>query len=137
MFYLVNLPVTSTSLKQIVDIQVCMIRILSRLHLETLQVITSEYLVILKGIFIESKSVNTKSRYLLANFDLFLELISFCKNNSVNMIIMEKFTVNPTAIEKLDLHPFPVKVTNVNVSIFQISILKVKDLIVPKYFINA
>ncbi|KAL7294393.1 hypothetical protein TKK_0012398 [Trichogramma kaykai] len=101
MFYLVNLPVTSTSLKQIVDIQVCMLRILSRLHLGTLQTITSEYLSILD------------------------DLIIFCKNNSVNRMILEKFVVKSGAIDNVDLQSFTVKVTNDNVSIFQISILKI------------
>jgi hypothetical protein len=49
MFYLINVPVSRASLKKIIDIQVCMVQILSRLDLEMHENITSEYLNILEG----------------------------------------------------------------------------------------
>lgn len=50
MFHLINKPVTkSDSLKKIIEIQLCMVRILSRLNLEMHQIIITEYLNIFEG----------------------------------------------------------------------------------------
>lgn len=63
MFYLINVPVTKNdSLKKILEIQVCMVRMLSRLNLEMHQIITTEYLNIFEG--------NNSTKCLLENQSL-------------------------------------------------------------------
>ncbi|XP_014204493.1 serine/threonine-protein kinase ATR [Copidosoma floridanum] len=102
MFYLINIPVSLESHKKIIDIQVCMVQILSRLNLEMLTKITAEYLNILN-------ELNRLS----------------CENKISEDTILDKFKADPSAIEYLNLIPFPIKLNFRNISLFQISILKI------------
>ncbi|XP_011503709.1 PREDICTED: serine/threonine-protein kinase atr-like [Ceratosolen solmsi marchali] len=102
MFYLINMPISKASLKKIIDIQVCMVRILSRLNLELHANITSEYLNILE------------------------ELICFSNlSNNNKEITLNKFQADQNIINDLTLIPFSVIVKYEHISLFQTSILKI------------
>ena len=123
MFYLIKLPVTSASLQKIVEIQVCMLRILARLHLEMLDSITSEYLNILEGkmLFCSTKALIEINW----NFLFFSEVSNFCNQNNTEDLNLQKFRVCSSKSKNLNLEPFPICVKQKDVSIFQISILNV------------
>ncbi|OXU29026.1 hypothetical protein TSAR_005154 [Trichomalopsis sarcophagae] len=102
MFYLISVPVSSASLQKIIDIQVCMVRILSRLNREMHENITSEYLSILD------------------------ELVSFDKQiKQIKEIKLNKFQADQNAADYLNLTPYTVTVKYDDISLFLTSVLKV------------
>ncbi|KAJ8680180.1 hypothetical protein QAD02_015967 [Eretmocerus hayati] len=102
MFYLISVPVSFGSFKRVIDIQTCMVRILSRQNLEIHQIITAEYL------------------------DVLNELNSFNKKTTdTHKIQLIKFQADQNAIDYLQLQSFPITVSIEEISKFQSSVLKI------------
>ncbi|XP_028046695.1 serine/threonine-protein kinase ATR isoform X2 [Monomorium pharaonis] len=100
MFYLVCNPSSDVVLSNSIEIQACMLRILSRHHVTMFQTITSEYL------------------------SIFDEIADFYSNTTEEMII-SKFYTEKNIIENLDLTPFSAKIKLLNVPSIQASLLKI------------
>ncbi|KAL0107168.1 hypothetical protein PUN28_015590 [Cardiocondyla obscurior] len=100
MFYLVCKPSSNAVLSNSIEVQACMLRILSRHHTSMFQTITSEYLSILD------------------------EIAEFYVGSAEEMTL-SKFQTEKDVIENLDLTPFPVKIMSKSVPSIQSSLLKV------------
>ncbi|XP_025986385.1 serine/threonine-protein kinase ATR [Solenopsis invicta] len=100
MFYLVSKPPSDVVLANSIEVQACMLRILSRHHMTMFQTITSEYLSILD------------------------EIAEFYASATEEMTL-SKFHTEKDIIENLDLTPFPAKITSLNVPSIQASLLKI------------
>ncbi|XP_011699804.1 PREDICTED: serine/threonine-protein kinase ATR isoform X2 [Wasmannia auropunctata] len=100
MFYLVCKPSSNVVLSSSIEVQACMLRILSKHHITMFQTITSEYLSILD------------------------EISEFCESTTEE-ITLSKFHTDKDIIENLDLTPFPAKIKSSDVLSIQASLLKI------------
>ncbi|KZC05824.1 Serine/threonine-protein kinase atr [Dufourea novaeangliae] len=102
MFYIVGEPLSNKILLNSIEIQACMLRILSRHHVSTFETITTEYMNILQ------------------------ELCEFYKaNGDGDEIVLAKFNIERDIIENLDLQAFPVTIKYSDIPLVQNSILKI------------
>ncbi|KAG5348071.1 ATR kinase, partial [Acromyrmex charruanus] len=99
MFYLICKQSSDVVLSNSIEVQACMLRILSRHHMAMFQTITSEYLSILD------------------------EILEFYMS-AAEEITLSKFHTEKDIIENLDLTPFPVKIKSSDVPSIQSSLLK-------------
>ncbi|XP_018347657.1 PREDICTED: serine/threonine-protein kinase ATR-like [Trachymyrmex septentrionalis] len=100
MFYLICKQSSDVVLSNSIEVQACMLRILSRHHMTMFQTITSEYLNILD------------------------EILEFYMSTAEEMTL-SKFHTEKDIIENLDLTPFPVKIKSSDVPSIQSSLLKI------------
>ncbi|KYN10085.1 Serine/threonine-protein kinase atr [Trachymyrmex cornetzi] len=100
MFYLICKQSSNVVLSNSIEVQACMLRILSRHHMEMFQTITSEYLSILD------------------------EILEFYMSAAEEMTL-SKFHTEKDIIQNLDLTPFPVKIKSSDVPSIQSSLLKI------------
>ncbi|CAK9833676.1 Serine/threonine-protein kinase atr [Anthophora retusa] len=102
MFYIVGDPLSNEILSNSIEIQACMLRILSRHHITIFETISNEYLNILQ------------------------ELSEFHKSNGQeDKLTLSKFSTERTIIENLDLQAFPVTIQYSDIPSVQTSILKI------------
>ncbi|XP_012230547.1 serine/threonine-protein kinase ATR [Linepithema humile] len=102
MFYLVCKPSSNVVLSNSIEVQACMLRILSTHHMTMFQTISSEYLNILDEIFeFHTNSTETEE------------------------MTLSKFHTEKDIIQNLDLTPFPAKIKLTNVPLVQTSLLKI------------
>ncbi|KAL6262489.1 hypothetical protein P5V15_007574 [Pogonomyrmex californicus] len=100
MFYLICKPSSNVILSNSIEVQACMLRILSRHHMTMFETITLEYLSILD------------------------EISEFYKD-AAEEIILSKFCTEKDIIQNLDLTPFPAKIKSSDVPSIQESLLKI------------
>ncbi|TGZ48346.1 Serine/threonine-protein kinase ATR [Temnothorax longispinosus] len=100
LFYLVCKPSSDVVLSNSIEVQACMLRILSRHHMTMFQTITSEYLSI-------------------------LDEMSEFYGGATEEMTLSKFHTDKDIIENLDLTPFPAKIKLSNVPLIQTSLLKI------------
>ncbi|XP_011875240.1 PREDICTED: serine/threonine-protein kinase ATR [Vollenhovia emeryi] len=100
MFYLVCKQSSNVVLTNSIEVQACMLRILSRHHTVMFETISSEYLSI-------------------------LDEISEFYGSTAEEITLSKFHTEKDIIENLDLTPFPVKIQSSDVPSIQTSLLKI------------
>ncbi|XP_018056134.1 PREDICTED: serine/threonine-protein kinase ATR [Atta colombica] len=100
MFYLICKQSSDVVLSNSIEVQACMLRILSRHHMTMFQTITSEYLSILD------------------------EILEFHMSAAEEMTL-SKFYTEKDIIKNLDLTPFPVKIKSSDVPSIQSSLLKI------------
>ncbi|KOX79522.1 Serine/threonine-protein kinase atr [Melipona quadrifasciata] len=102
MFYLIGNPLSNEVLDNSVEIQACMLRILSRHHVTMFETISNEYMNILQ------------------------EISEFYKiHGEEDEIILDKFHTEKDVIENLDLQAFPVTIKYCDIPLVQTSIIKV------------
>ncbi|XP_063984803.1 serine/threonine-protein kinase ATR-like [Diachasmimorpha longicaudata] len=101
LFHVLGDPLNPQVLLNSLEVQACMLRILSRLHLPEFLRITDEYLAILD------------------------DILDFESDTRQTQITIKHFVVEPNSIEKLDLTHFPVTITRESIVTTQISIMKV------------
>ncbi|KAG6794440.1 serine/threonine-protein kinase atr-like [Apis mellifera caucasica] len=102
MFYLVGNPLSNEILNNSIEIQACMLRILSRHHITMFETISNEYMDILE------------------------EISEFYRMNSEeDRIILSKFYTERNIIENLDLQAFPVTIKYYDLPLVQTSIFKI------------
>ncbi|XP_076632761.1 serine/threonine-protein kinase atr isoform X1 [Colletes latitarsis] len=102
MFYIVGDPLSNKILVNSIEIQACMLRILSRHHVTMFETISIEYMNILQ------------------------EISQFYKiNEDGDEITLTKFNIERNAIENLDLQAFPVTIKYSDIPLVQMSILKI------------
>ncbi|XP_003702936.2 serine/threonine-protein kinase ATR isoform X1 [Megachile rotundata] len=102
MFYIVGDPLSDNILNNSIEIQACMLRILSRHHITMFETISIEYMNILQ------------------------EISEFYKTNGdEDEIILVKFNAQRNIIENLDLQAFPVTLKCSNIPVVQVSVLKI------------
>ncbi|XP_015115874.1 serine/threonine-protein kinase atr [Diachasma alloeum] len=101
LFHVIGDPLNPQVLLNSLEVQACMLRILSRLHLPEFFRITQEYLAILD------------------------DTLDFESDPRKSQIIIKQFVVEPNSIEKLDLTHFPVTITRESIVTTQISIMKI------------
>ncbi|XP_020296818.1 serine/threonine-protein kinase ATR [Pseudomyrmex gracilis] len=101
MFYLICTPPSNMVLSNSIEVQACMLRILSRHHISMFETISSEYLNILD------------------------ETLEFYVNTAkTEEMTISKFYTEKDIIPNLDLTPFSAKIKASNASLVQISLLK-------------
>ncbi|XP_033336517.2 serine/threonine-protein kinase ATR [Megalopta genalis] len=102
MFYIVGEPLSNEILANSIEIQACMLRILSRHHITMFEIISNEYMNILQ------------------------EILEFYKSNGdTEELKLAKFNADREIIENLDLQAFPVTIMYSDVPQVQMSILKI------------
>nr|XP_031832738.1 serine/threonine-protein kinase atr-like [Nomia melanderi] len=102
MFYIVGEPLSNEILMNSIEIQACMLRILSRHHITMFEVVSAEYINILQ------------------------EILEFYKTNGdEDEFTLAKFNTDREIIENLDLRAFPVVIKYFDIPQVQISILKI------------
>ncbi|KMQ96860.1 serine threonine-protein kinase atr-like protein [Lasius niger] len=102
MFYLTSMPSSNVVLSNSIEVQACMLRILSRHHSTMFQTISSEYL------------------------NIFDEISEFYLNaKETEEITLSKFHTERNIIQDLDLTPFPAKIKLSNVPSVYTSLLKI------------
>ncbi|XP_076757525.1 serine/threonine-protein kinase ATR [Xylocopa sonorina] len=102
MFYIVGEPLSDEILNDSIEIQACMLRILSRHHISMFEIISNEYMNILR------------------------EISEFYKTSEEgDKIILAKFNTERNIIENLDLQASPVNVKYSDIPLIQTSILKI------------
>ncbi|XP_043511522.1 serine/threonine-protein kinase atr [Frieseomelitta varia] len=102
MFYLIGNPLSNEVLDNSVEIQACMLRILSRHHVTMFETISNEYMNILQ------------------------EISEFYKvHGEEDEIILDKFHTEKDVIENLDLQAFPVAIKYCDIPLVQTSIIKI------------
>nr|XP_034192073.1 serine/threonine-protein kinase ATR [Osmia lignaria]XP_034192074.1 serine/threonine-protein kinase ATR [Osmia lignaria]XP_034192075.1 serine/threonine-protein kinase ATR [Osmia lignaria] len=102
MFHIIGDPLSDNILNNSIEIQACMLRILSRHHITMFETISLEYMNILQ------------------------EISEFYKTNlDENEIVLDKFNAERNIIENLDLQAFPITLKCSNIPLVQISILKI------------
>ncbi|XP_025157159.1 serine/threonine-protein kinase ATR [Harpegnathos saltator] len=102
MFYLVCVPSSKVILSKSIEVQACMLRILSRHHFGMFDAISSEYINILN------------------------EISEFYTNNvDTEEMTLSKFHTEKDIIQNLDLTPFTVKINSSQMPSVQASILKI------------
>ncbi|XP_076654433.1 serine/threonine-protein kinase ATR [Halictus rubicundus] len=102
MFYIVGEPLSNEILANSIEIQACMLRILSRHHVTMFEVISVEYINILQ------------------------EILEFYETSGYGKeLTLAKFNADKGSIENLNLQAFPVTIKYSDVPQVQISILKI------------
>ncbi|KAG7210316.1 hypothetical protein KM043_011857 [Ampulex compressa] len=102
MFYILGDPLSEATLANSIEIQACMLRILSRHHITMFQKISLKYIEILQ------------------------DIIEFYENGrNEQQIILAKFSTERTLIENVDLKSFPIIIKYSEIQSIQISVLKV------------
>ncbi|XP_053989775.1 uncharacterized protein LOC128882206, partial [Hylaeus volcanicus] len=102
MFYIIGDPLSNDILINSIEIQACMLRILSRHHVTMFETISIEYMNILQ------------------------EISEFYKmKEDQDEIVLTKFKTERNIIENLDLQAFPVTIKYSDIPLVQVSILKI------------